>query len=366
MLGTEYTVPVVYFGSALSFLIAIQKVVPEQRTRENYLTALLFLSLGIILFSVANVILKIDQVYPHSIFLLLTSFSMVGPLTLIYTHALLYPNQPMGWDLRLHFMLPMIFFLMELIFFVRPIHSIIADLRDFREVRWRHFLGVSFVIATIATTGYFIARYRMLGAVSSVQEVSRQVRFIFILASITMIAMLSLVGGFLGNSEQLFIIGALLVSLIVVMLFLAPARYHDFFGPLTREVRKKKYERSLLVGVDLNLLELRIQELMREKRLYREAELTLQSLSKELQIKPYQLTEFLNEHLKIGFYSYINKFRIEEAVSLLSENPDQDILSVCYFVGFNSKSSFNDAFRKITGKTPRELRSPKKKGSKSS
>nr|WP_319941269.1 helix-turn-helix domain-containing protein [Leptospira sanjuanensis] len=52
----------------------------------------------------------------------------------------------------------------------------------------------------------------------------------------------------------------------------------------------------------------------------------------------------------------MNRYRIAEAVSLLNENREQDILSICYFVGFNSKSSFNDSFRKITGKTPSQTR----------
>lgn len=160
----------------------------------------------------------------------------------------------------------------------------------------------------------------MLLTVISIPELKSQIRFIFILATITVFAMYSLVFGFMFGLDIMFRVGGLLVTGIVTLLFLAPARYPDFFAPLTREVRKKKYEKSLLIGLDLNLLELRIQELMREDKLYRDPELTLHSLSEDLGIKPYQLTEFLNEHLQTGFHNYINGFRIEEAVNLLEEN----------------------------------------------
>ncbi|AOP33780.1 AraC family transcriptional regulator [Leptospira tipperaryensis] len=356
MSETDWIRAVIYFGSALSALLTFQKLIPQEIRRENRLTALLFASLGIILFTVGNVLGKVDQTFPHSIFLLLTSFSMIGPVTLLYTHALLYPNQDLQRDIRIHFVFPIIFIILEILFFARIPEEIVSDLRNFREIRYKHFLAISFLVTTFLTTGYFIARFRMLAGLSSVPEIKTQIRFIFILASITMIAMYSLVFGFMGGSDELFGLGGVLVALIVILLFLAPARYPDFFVPLTKEVRKRKYEKSLLVGVDLSLLELRIEELMRDKKLYRDPELTLTTLSEDLAIKPYQLTEFLNEHLNTGFYNYVNRYRIEEAVNLLRENPEQDVLSICYFVGFNSKSSFNDSFRKITGKTPSQTR----------
>lgn len=356
MLKEEVIRGILYFASALSCLVALQKLLPEQKRRENRLLALLFTSLGIILFTASNVIGLVDQTFPHSIFLLLTSFSTIGPLTLLYTHALLYPNQDLDKDIRIHFILPSIFFVLEVLFFARPSFEIIADLKEFREIRYKHFLAVSFLITAATTTGYFLARYRMLITVFEIPDIRTQIRFIFVLATITVVAMYCLVFGFMGGMDVLFSIGALLVALIVILLFLAPARYPDFFAPLTREVRKRKYEKSLLIGVDLSLLELRIEELMRDKKLYRDPELTLTALSDDLGIKPYQLTEFLNDRLQTGFYAYINRYRIAEAVALLNENPEQDILSICYFVGFNSKSSFNDSFRKITGKTPSQTR----------
>lgn len=347
---------ILYFGSGIAFLIAFQKLLTVSNKRENRLLALLFSSLGIILFTSSNVIGQVDQKYPHSIFLLLTSFSTIGPLTLLYTHSLLYPNQTLNRDIRIHFILPCIFLILEILFFTRPSADVILDLKEFREIRYAHFLAISFLITTATTTGYFLARYGMLLSVFEIPEIRTQIRFIFVLATITMIAMYCLVFGFMSGKDFLFSIGALLVAWIVVLLFLAPARYPDFFAPLTKEVRKRKYEKSLLVGVDLSLLELRIEELMREKKLYRDPELTLTALSDDLGVKTYQLTEFLNDHLRTGFYGYVNRYRIEEAVALLNENPEQDILSICYFVGFNSKSSFNDSFRKITGKTPSQSR----------
>ncbi|GBF38419.1 helix-turn-helix domain-containing protein [Leptospira johnsonii] len=359
MLNPEVVTPLFYFGSGLSFLLVVQKLIPPIKRREDRIGALLFLSLGIILFTVANVVLEIDRTYPHAIFLLLTSFSAIGPLSLLYTHSLIYPNQTLYRDIRLHFLVPGLFLLGEIFFFGRPWDSIISDLGDFRNIRYKHYLSWGFFITTALTTAYFGFRYRMLLTVNSIPELKSQIRFIFILATITVFAMYSLVFGFMFGLDILFRVGGLLVTGIVTLLFLAPSRYPDFFAPLTREVRKKKYEKSLLIGLDLNLLELRIQELMREDKLYRDPELTLHSLSEDLGIKPYQLTEFLNEHLQTGFHNYINGFRIEEAVKLLEEKLDQDILSICYFVGFNSKSSFNDAFRKVTGKTPTQLRQKK-------
>jgi len=61
--------------------------------------------------------------------------------------------------------------------------------------------------------------------------------------------------------------------------------------------------------------------------------------------------------MNTSFWDYVNRFRVEEARDLLENNPDVSIISVCFKVGFNSKSSFNTAFKKMTGMTPTEYRS---------
>ena len=59
-----------------------------------------------------------------------------------------------------------------------------------------------------------------------------------------------------------------------------------------------------------------------------------------------------------NFYGLINKHRIIEAKSLLKkpENRAYNIDTIMEMVGFQSKSSFNGCFKKMTGKTPSEFR----------
>jgi AraC-like DNA-binding protein len=54
----------------------------------------------------------------------------------------------------------------------------------------------------------------------------------------------------------------------------------------------------------------------------------------------------------------VNGFRIRKAMEILKDPAKKDltILEILYDVGFNSKSSFNTAFKKYTQTTPTEYR----------
>lgn len=86
--------------------------------------------------------------------------------------------------------------------------------------------------------------------------------------------------------------------------------------------------------------------------------LTLQKLASQLDMPEKELSMLINHHLGKHFFEFINEYRIDEAKSILG-NPNNDglkILEILYQVGFNSKSSFYTAFRKITNQTPTEYR----------
>jgi AraC-like DNA-binding protein len=102
----------------------------------------------------------------------------------------------------------------------------------------------------------------------------------------------------------------------------------------------------------------RLRRFMNEEKPYLEPTLSLQDLANKLGIPSRELSILINHHLSKHFFDFVNEFRIERAKEILSDPTKRDltILEILYEVGFNSKSSFNTAFKKITGFTPTQFR----------
>lgn len=101
-----------------------------------------------------------------------------------------------------------------------------------------------------------------------------------------------------------------------------------------------------------------LQSLMRDKQVFKDPDLSLNKTANMLQIKPYLLTQALNEVLQTKFNDYVNAFRIAEVQSLLlrPEKRKHNLLTLALEAGFNSKSSFNRSVNKQLGVSPSELR----------
>ncbi len=101
-----------------------------------------------------------------------------------------------------------------------------------------------------------------------------------------------------------------------------------------------------------------LEQLMEEEKVFTESDLSLNTLAQYLDIQPYQLSQLLNRSLQQSFFDYINHYRIEEVKRQLRDPQSQrfTILSVALDAGFNSKSSFNETFKKYTGMTPSAYR----------
>jgi AraC-like DNA-binding protein len=149
---------------------------------------------------------------------------------------------------------------------------------------------------------------------------------------------------------------AILVSLAIVYpLYFYQQRNHELFGLSANEEEPEKYRHSTkLVGIDTAGILAKLDRQMEGKKLYRDYELSLASLSEKIGVTPHQLSEILNARLGINFRQYVNRFRIEAAKDSLRVHPEQAILDVAFDCGFGSKSAFNAAFSQATGKTPRE------------
>lgn len=119
---------------------------------------------------------------------------------------------------------------------------------------------------------------------------------------------------------------------------------------------KEKYAKQ---SIDEDMLQLYLRKLvecMETKKPFLDEDITIGSLAEMLDIPLHHLSIVINSMLGKNFSTFINEYRIKEAVSLLDGDKDANILSVAFMSGFSSKSSFNTTFKRVTGKTPSEYR----------
>src|SRR5204862_256995 len=94
--------------------------------------------------------------------------------------------------------------------------------------------------------------------------------------------------------------------------------------------------------------------LMEEKKLYADTLVSLSKVAKNIGEPAYMVSQVINERMGYSFYDWIAKYRVEEAQRLLSDSKTAcyTIEQIAEEVGYNSKSAFNKAFKKFSGKTP--------------
>ena len=98
----------------------------------------------------------------------------------------------------------------------------------------------------------------------------------------------------------------------------------------------------------------RIESYMVAEKPYLDPKLTLVTLARELRMTREQLSHIINTGFGRKFNTYVNQYRIEEFKSLISENKNKElsILGLAYECGFNSKATFNRAFRNEVHMSP--------------
>ncbi len=161
------------------------------------------------------------------------------------------------------------------------------------------------------------------------------------------------------SNRVLFNFGIITFTSIVIAIFFINFRYPDFSSRIQYIVGQEKQKRSYLKGIDLNSVEQMIKQLMDEKEIFQDEDISLAKLADKLNLSTHQLSEYVNEILGKKFNDFINEYRIEKAKKMLKEKPEYTILAIGFEVGFKSKSAFNNAFFKCTGKTPSEFRKNK-------
>lgn len=123
--------------------------------------------------------------------------------------------------------------------------------------------------------------------------------------------------------------------------------------PVTED---KKYKSSSLNDGERDRLAAVLVEIMATHKPYLTSDFNLPALAQASRSSTHNISQVINEKFEKSFFEWIAEYRVAEAKVILKKSPHLKIEEVAEQVGYNSKSSFNTTFKKITGLTPSEFR----------
>ena len=119
----------------------------------------------------------------------------------------------------------------------------------------------------------------------------------------------------------------------------APSLAAAFFG------NAKSWDEGSLVT--------RFQRLMMDDQLFLQPGLSLEAVAVRLKSNKTYISKMVNQTYGIGFPEVLNILRVDYAQQYIRRHPDANQEAIARSSGFQSASSFNTTFKRITGYTPK-------------
>lgn len=154
--------------------------------------------------------------------------------------------------------------------------------------------------------------------------------------------------------DELFNAGLIYYLSIAGYAQLQPRKIH--YSPQQAIETASATKTDKLGAVDLDNWQKKVETLMWQEKIYLDPELTLSEMAQRLGLNASLLSAVINNAFGKNFNDFVNEYRVAEVKKML-KNPGSSHLSLLGIgleCGFNSKSTFNRAFKKATGVSPRD------------
>ncbi|MCB0278606.1 MAG: AraC family transcriptional regulator [Calditrichaeota bacterium] len=325
------------FGVFHSLILAILFRNEKNRTLYNKLFSLLLIAASIRILK--DVLINLYRIDPRfslttEIWLLIENIGYshtfaLGPLFYLYFRSRLFESKPFKRNDLFHFS-PYILLIPSA--FVLPFEfwlngALIAS--------YAHFLCYYLLSANL-----FFRFYREH---TNDRPIKKWLLALLITVFILMLTYLQTAMKMIGG-----IAGALLYTVAIVVLTILI--YQD-----RKMMSAKKYGTSSLGSERISGLADDLKRIMQSEQLFLDSTLSVHKLAARLKISTAHLSQVINEEFGQGYAEFVNNFRIDYAKNKLKENTKK-IAEIAYESGFDSLSSFNSSFKRLTGSTPSDFR----------
>ena len=127
---------------------------------------------------------------------------------------------------------------------------------------------------------------------------------------------------------------------------------------ITEKKEKEAAYRSLVNPKLMDEMKERILNIVVMQKKYKDKDYSAKKLAEDLGTNTRYISAVVNVRFHMNYTSFINKFRIEEAMTILVDRRYQSLRmqEVSDMVGFANRQSFYASFYKIMKMTPRDYR----------
>lgn len=181
----------------------------------------------------------------------------------------------------------------------------------------------------------------------SVRNISYHALVVIIIFILVKIFFKNDVGDFFINLYTSFMI------FITAMNIMNQSTYYNEVSTFL-EVPSLKYKKSSLDEAEKSIILNDIVSQMENDKYFSKSTASLSGLAKSINESPHHVSQVINENLGQSFFELMATYRVREAQAILKTELGKKITieEVAERVGYNSKSAFNTAFKKITSQTP--------------
>lgn len=345
------------------FVLVIFTIYLFQKGRKRYSNKMLILYFisqiivvgnNTIFFSSPNLMNKYLYVYP-------IIFTW-APLFFLFFSSLMKPSFKLGMKHLSHFIpAAIIFIYLFFVYYSKDSSSKNLNIESISKIVFLYFrrvFNVQIISYNIASVIFFYLQQRKFKG----EQPNQNKNFLFwtkisvfgfcIACFIVQISMF-LVSKSMFSSVDWYFVGNISFFLFFTVLF-----YVAILNPEAIVIVQEKNKNMPVNETEAKKIIDHLDNYMITKKPFKKPNLSLKELSYETEIQERIISHIINEYKKQNFFDYINSFRVETAMELLSNpmNFQRTLFDILFDAGFNSKTTFNTAFKKYTGMTPSDFR----------
>jgi len=301
---------------------------------------------------------------------------LIGPVLYVYTKTLLNPNFKFTRKDFIHFLPALAYLIYSLVIFIYD-YFLVKEFYFYEDGRdkdldfWYQMAGLVSMLFYLFKSITYYTKYRRLSLqeVSFADEIAYKwinhftIAFSVILLLRVLFFVLNPEWGNFGSKYWYYLCFSILLLYIAISGYSSAIRttipFHSKDLPELQPSEKRNEpvaKNESVDNEDIQQWKEKIILLFEENEVYKNSNLTLTDVALQLNTNRNIVSKAINQEFHMNFNDFVNEKRAEAVIEKLKqgEHHTSTLLGIALDCGFNSKTTFNRAFKKYTSLTPNQ------------